>query len=354
MSLLPWPHGDAVSRRRFGLTSVSPCPRDGDTPGRVRSTQTAGTSEWGARLVKIDPRTQNRIYITLAILAAVRLGDHIPLPGLNPPNLGPLDDTAWPSPLPGGGFFTQSLPRSYASIFATGILPYIHASIIILLLSGMIPALRRLREEGSPLLERAIVSLALVIGAIRALSLIRDRDAFLLATGNPLVERPMSFLVVIGVCTGTALLIWAARAITRYGIGNGVVWIFLTEKLGYLIPALGYELPGAFDRWDGGVVSFVLLFAALSGITVLLLRTGKKILLIDRKFEAGPESPEEESLTVILRANSAGVLPILALSVILGFPVVSRAFLSTVFHQGYTTWFVAFTAFRLVMIVALF
>src|SRR5918996_1411240 len=196
------------------------------------------------------PELRARILFTLGTLVVYRLGVHIPAPGIDPDALqrlmaatagtvfGMLDLFS------GGGF-------SRISIFALGIMPYISASIILQLLTVVIPTLERLQKEGeagrrkiTQYTRYATIGLSLVQSAGIAPWL----AGMTVEGGVPIVPNPslgFYLMTMMTLTTGTAFIMWLGEQITERGIGNGISLIIFAGIIARLPSALT-------NTWDAG------------------------------------------------------------------------------------------------------
>src|SRR5918994_7895731 len=174
------------------------------------------------------PDLRKRVLFTLGLLAAYRVGGHVPTPGINPEALALLAEQAKNTMFGLYDMFSgQNL--SQMTIFALGIMPYISASIILQLLTVVWPYLERLSKEGE-LGRRKITQYTrygtIVLAFVQALgiALFLERSTEI-AGGIPLVYEPgWSFraMTVLTLCTGSLFVMWLGEQITERGIGNGM------------------------------------------------------------------------------------------------------------------------------------
>src|SRR6202011_2076395 len=175
------------------------------------------------------PDLRRRILFTLAMLAIYRLGGHIPTPGIDANRLADFFQRNQGNifnfiDLFSGGMFRR------LTIFALGIMPYITASIILQLLTVVVPTLEKLQKEGE-LGRRKItqwtryltVILALVQSAGIAVTLQNSEGGFVLNPGIGFI-----LMTVLSLTTGTAFIMWLGEQITERGIGNGMSLIIFT------------------------------------------------------------------------------------------------------------------------------
>src|SRR6202165_1647150 len=199
------------------------------------------------------PDLRKRILFTLAMLAIYRLGGHIPTPGIDANRLAQFfqqnSGTLWGYiDLFSGGMFRR------LTIFALGIMPYITASIILQLLTVVVPTLEKLQKEGE-LGRRKItqwtryltVILALMQSFGIALTLMKSEGGFVLNPGVGFL-----LMTMLSLTTGTAFIMWLGEQITERGIGNGMSLIIFTGIVVGLPHAMGEIYTNVFvtRQWN--------------------------------------------------------------------------------------------------------
>jgi preprotein translocase subunit SecY len=268
------------------------------------------------------PELRSRILFTLGLLIVYRLGVHIPVPGIDPDALAQLmQQTAGTifgilDLFSGGGF-------SQISIFALGIMPYISASIILQLLTVVIPTLEKLQKEGEAGRKKitqwtryATVGLSIVQGAGIAHWLASNPVEGLV----PVPGFGFYFTTVVTLATGTIFLMWLGEQITERGIGNGISLIIFAG----IVARLPSALSNTWEAWRSGtmpliVVIGLLVFAALvvAGI-VFFERAQRRIPVHYAKRVVGRRVYGGTTQHVPLKINTSGVIPpIFASSIIL-------------------------------------
>src|SRR5277367_5865811 len=175
------------------------------------------------------PDLRKRVLFTLGLLAVYRLGGHIPIPGIN---LVRWDEIF--SRQSGGifGFFDMFAGGNIRrlSVFALGIMPYITASIILQLLTVVVPTLEKLQKEGE-LGRRKITQwtryLTVGLGIAQSFGIAMSLQAM----QDNIVPHPgigFTLLTIISLTTGTAFIMWLGEQITERGVGNGMSLIIFT------------------------------------------------------------------------------------------------------------------------------
>ncbi len=262
------------------------------------------------------PELRRRVLFTAMILAVYRLGSWIPAPGVNSETiqnyfsssgaggtvLGLLD-------LFSGGALSQF------SLFALGIMPYITASIILQLMTVVIPKLGELQKEGEAgyaKITQYTRYLTIVLAAAQATGY-----AFLFRSQGALEAGSGELVLIITTLTaGTALLMWMGELITKRGIGNGISILIFASIL------VGAPL-GIAAWWNGGPMEklFYPLIALGIVAAVVFVQEGQRRIPIQyAKRMVGRRMTAGGSTYLPLRVNMAGVIPIIFAAAILAFP----------------------------------
>lgn len=281
------------------------------------------------------PELRQRIFFTIAIFFVYRVGGHIPVPGVN---AGVL--SAWFNQNAQGGLFgfidmfaAGNLRK--ATIFALGIMPYISASIIIQLLTAVVPALEKLQKEGEA--GRKRITQYTRYGTI-GLSLLQSFGIqiwlkSLVFNGVPVVEPSMGWLftplTMITMTAGTAFIMWLGEQISERGIGNGMSLIIFIGIIAR-IPAdvtLTMEKVGAGDTNLVNIAVTLLVMVVVVAGVVLIQQGQRKIRVQYAKRIVGRKIYGGQSTHIPLRVNTAGVIPIIFAISLLLFPQFIAQFL---------------------------
>ncbi len=287
--------------------------------------QMAANLSWGALGKATDLRS--RIFFTIGLLIVYRLGTYIPVPGIDGTALRQFMDDA------GNGIggmlnmFTGGA-ISRMGIFALGIMPYISASIIIQLMTTMIPALEQLKKEGEQGRKKinqwtryATVGLATLQGYGIAMSI----------QSGGLAHTPGIFFVIACVVTlvgGTMFLMWIGEQITARGIGNGISLIIFTG----IVAEIPAALAQFFSQGRAGVIStpvILLVLAMVVGViafVVFMERALRKIHIQYPRRTVGMKVYDGGSSHLPIKVNPAGVIPAIFASSLLLLPVTISTF----------------------------
>ena len=267
-----------------------------------------------------------RLLFVLGAFVVYRIGAHIPVPGIDPKALSAMFEQQSGSILDMFNMFSGgALMR--LSLFALGIMPYISSSIIMQLMTIVIPAMEQLKKEGesgrrkiSQFTRYATVVLAMFQSIGISIALQNQT-----AGGFPVVIQPgLSFIVVttITLVTGTIFLMWLGEQITERGIGNGISLIIFAGIVSGLPNAIGGTLELARTGEMNGAL-IVVLFALsilVTGIVVFVERGQRRIIINYPKRQQGNKVYGGQSSFLPLKLNMAGVIPPIFASSIILFP----------------------------------
>lgn len=293
-----------------------------------------------SNILKI-PELKRRIIITFLLLAVYRIGVHVPTPGINADALAAFFEQARGTLFGLFDMFTGGALEKF-SVFALGIMPYISASIIMELLSVVIPYIDRLKKEGESGRKKIVqytrygtVLLSLIQSFGIAIGL-RQMEA----AGTPVVtETSWTFIpmTMITLTAGTAFIMWLGEQITERGIGNGISLI--------IFAGIVARLPGAFGNtirlMRTGELQIFLILAILVFMVVVVgfiifMETGQRRLpvqyakrIVGRKVYGG------QSTHLPLKINTAGVIPAIFASSILMFPLTITQFMPKAWMEAY-------------------
>ncbi len=240
-----------------------------------------------------------RILVTVAGMLLFEIGARIPLPGLHFENLLDLLSRG-----------SADLRRS--SIFALGIMPYLSAAALMMLLSGIIPPLRRLREGGFGQ-RRDFDRIIMIVTALTALAQGFGLNQFYKAAGpTMLTVGPTLFQValMLSLAAGSLLAVTLARWITRDGLGNGIALLLVFGHGRQLISWLQLELgqprlpAPRSHHWLGLLVFTILLVIIL----MAWIRARRPLRLIDENGDTLLDAPLRPALTGVLPLINAGAL----------------------------------------------
>ena len=275
------------------------------------------------------PDLRKRLLFTLAMLAVYRLGGHIPTPGINLTRWEEFFSSAAGSIF---GFFDLFAGGNIRrlTIFALGIMPYITASIILQLLTVVVPTLEKLSKEGE-LGRRKITQwtryLTVILSVIQSFGVAGS----LQAAGQGIVISPgfgFIALTIISLTTGTAFIMWLGEQISERGGGNGMSLIIFTGIVVGLPRAIQNLYVNTFitHEWSAlQLIMVLVMMVAVVAFIVLVERGERRIPVQYAKRVVGRRVMGGQSTHMPLKVNAGGVIPVIFASSILAFPATIAA-----------------------------
>ena len=283
------------------------------------------------------PELKKRIIFTCLMLLVYRLGCHIPTPGVDATAMKAYFDQ-----LSGSGnlvgmfnmFSGGSLRRM--SVMALGIMPYITASIILELMSVVVPYIEKLKKEGEQGRKKIIQYTrygTVILSAIQGfgIALMLENKTF---SGVPVVVMgtwEFRLLAVITLTAGTAFLMWLGEQITERGIGNGISLIIFSGIVAQFFPGVFNVLE--YIRIDQLSIFTMIIVIALMifvlGFIVFVERAQRRIPVQYAKRVVGRKMYGGQSTHLPLKINTSGVIPPIFASSILMFPVTIASYMDT-------------------------
>ena len=268
------------------------------------------------------PDLRTRVMFTLGLLAVYRIGAHIPTPGVNTAELQRLFEQASGTALGFLDLFSGG-QLSQLTIFALGIMPYITASIILQLLTVVVPTLEKLQKEGE-LGRRKITQWTRYLTII--LSVAQSIAFSGVVQQSGLAYDPgfaFTAMTVITLTTGTAFVMWLGEQITERGIGNGMSLIIFAGIVVGLPGAIQNLYENVFVTGEWNLIQLVLILVAMVAVVafiVLVERGERRIQVQYARRIVGRRQMGGQSTHLPLKVNSGGVIPVIFASSILSFP----------------------------------
>ena len=265
------------------------------------------------------PDLRRRILITFGILVVFRLVAHVPLPGVNPDALQDLFDRN--ALLGMFDMFSGGAMRNF-SVAAMGVYPYITASIIMTLMTPVIPRLQALAQEGEAGRNRInmithwlVVPLAGLAG-YGQLALLQREGA--VASADALSTAA----IVLAMIAGTMFLVWLGEQITQYGIGNGISIIIFAGIVAGLPEMVGLGFLAGEQGQEWGLVAFIIIGLATTVLIVIFTEAHRRIPVQYAKsvFRSGRMYRQSGSTHIPLRVNTAGMIPLIFAMALVIFP----------------------------------
>jgi preprotein translocase subunit SecY len=302
------------------------------------------------------PDLRKKLLFTLGIMALFRLGAHIPAPGVDTHTLsacvglskssGQSNQALGLINLFSGGALLQ------LSIFALGIMPYITASIILQLLTVVIPRLEALKKEGqagqtkiTQYTRYLTIGLA-ILQSTTMLTLMKNNPGALLGAGcagRDVIYTRIDWIgmavMVITLTAGTTLIMWLGELITDRGIGNGMSLLIFTSITANF-PSSLWSIKQSSTTMDGWPVFFgVLLMGMIMVGAVVFVEQGQRRIPVQyAKRMVGRRMYGGSSTYIPMKVNQAGVIPVIFASSLLQLPLMIANFTNPNAQKGWAHW----------------
>jgi preprotein translocase subunit SecY len=288
------------------------------------------------------PDLRNKILFTLAIIAVYRMGSHLPLPGIQFDKVEELQRQASQGGIYGLiNLFSGGALTNFA-LFALGIMPYITSSIIMQLLTVVIPRLEAYAkegEQGQKKITQLTRYMTVVLALLQSLGIVVTANSGRLfsAGGQPIrdffgtLTAGKTFIVVLTLTAGTALIMWLGELITQRGIGNGMSILIFSSIISRFpgesanIYAAGHLKAAVIGSLGIGIVIAV----------VLVEQAQRRIPVQYAKRVVGRKLYGGSSTYIPLKVNQAGVIPIIFASSLLYLPVLAATIMQ---NEGFKKW----------------
>jgi preprotein translocase subunit SecY len=286
------------------------------------------------------PELKRRVIFTLLMLLVYRLGVHIPTPGINAAILKDFFERYQQTLFGVIDMFTGGAMENF-SVFSLGIMPYISASIILQLLTVVIPHLERLSKEGEA--GRKKITQYTRYGTV-GLSLIQGMGISIGLAQQPnmiYISKPaFVILSMITLTAGTAFIMWLGEQITERGIGNGISLIIFAGIVARMPAAIGNTVQ-LVKTGDMGFLVLLLLLAIMIAViaTIVFVERGQRRIPVQyAKRVVGRRVYGGQSTHLPLKVNTAGVIPPIFASSLIIFPATIAQFLHVPFLTQLTDW----------------
>jgi len=284
------------------------------------------------------PELRRRVLFTAGVLAAYRLGSWIPAPGINQQAIQNYFTGSG-----GGGvlnllnlFSGSALSRF--SLFALGIMPYVTASIILQLLTVVVPTLERLQKEGEAGYAKITQYTRYLTMALAAAQSVGYAILFKRQGALPNVNAGKIVIIVLTLTAGTALLMWMGEMITKRGIGNGISLLIFASILAYA--------PTGISAWVNGGTTERLFFPLVAlgvVVSVVFVQEGQRRIPVQyARRQLGNRQTTGGSTYMPLRVNMAGVIPVIFAAALLALPSTAASFVPS--WNGWVTRYFQFTS----------
>jgi preprotein translocase subunit SecY len=298
------------------------------------------------------PDLRKKLLFTLAIMALFRVGSHIPLPGVDS---AAISQCIGASSTSGNALGLINLFSGNAllqlSVFALGIMPYITASIILQLLTVVIPRLDALKKEGqagqtkiTQYTRYLTVGLA-VLQATGLIATARSNSAYLFGQScqTPIIYPKVdTFGIVVMVSVmvaATSIIMWLAELITDRGVGNGMSLLMFTSIASQL-PSQLWAIKQSTSLGGGWIafISVLLIGFVLVGLVVFIEQGQRRVPVQYAKRMVGRRMYGGSSTYIPIKVNQSGVIPIIFASSLLQLPVLVAQFADPNSTHGWSQW----------------
>jgi preprotein translocase subunit SecY len=285
------------------------------------------------------PELKTRILFTLAMLAVYRVGAHIPTPGINGEALSEFLSKSGAGALMGFFDMFSGGALSRVTIFALGIMPYISASIILQLLTVVIPAIGKLAKEGEAGRKKIVRYTrygTVVISAIQSFGIAAGLESM---QNGAFIQSPgwsFRLLTMLTLTSGTAFIMWLGEQITERGIGNGISLIIFAGIVARFPNAVisTVRLIQAGELSLFFVIALVVMMVAVVGAIIYMERGQRKIPVQYAKRVVGRKVYGGQSTHLPLKINTSGVIPPIFASSIIMFPATVAGFIAIPWVQA--------------------
>jgi preprotein translocase subunit SecY len=270
------------------------------------------------------PDLRKRIFFMLALLAVYRFGGHVPTPGIDGKRLTEFFQQNSGSLF---GFIDMFSGGNFRrlTIFALGIMPYITSSIILQLLTVVVPTLEKLQKEGE-LGRRKITQwtryLTIILAVVQsfgvAIALQKSGGGFVLNPGVGFI-----LMTIITLTAGTTFIMWLGEQITERGIGNGMSLLIFTGIVVGLPRAIDNIYDHVFKVRDWTPIHLIIILTVMVAVVafiVLVERGERRIPVQYAKRIQGRRMMGGQSTHLPLKVNAGGVIPVIFASSLLAFP----------------------------------
>ena len=310
--------------------------------------QLASNLNWGS--IGRATELKKRLWFTVGALIVFRIGAYIPVPGVDPAALAEMFSRQ------AGGiagmldvFSGGSIGRM--SILALSIMPYISASIIMQILTTVVPSLEALKKEGEAgrkKINQYTRYGTVVLAAFQAYGIAVGLESQTASVG-PVVHDPglfFRFVTVVTLVGGTLLLMWIGEQITARGVGNGTSLIIFAG----IVAALPSALVQTLELGRTGALSALFIIAMAIGVVavvavVVFMETAQRRIIVQYpKRQVGNKMYGGEASHLPLKINTSGVIPPIFASSLLLFPATIASFQSPGGEPGIASWLQTYLA----------
>lgn len=306
------------------------------------------------------PELKRKILITLALLFVYRVGVHVPTPGIDGAALESFFAAASGTLFSMFNMFSGgALER--LSIFALGIMPYISASIILELMTVVVPHLEQLKKEGDAGRKKKTQYTrygTVVLSIIQGFGIAVGLESMTSPAGVPIVPYPgwgFRLITIITLTAGTAFIMWLGEQITERGIGNGISLIIFAGIVANM-PSAGGNMIRLLSTGEMGLFSTIILIVLMVAVVAAIIfmeQAQRRIPVHYAKRVVGRKMYGGQTSHLPLKINTAGVIPPIFASSIIMFPTTLAQFgnlpvlqtVAALFNPGTVWYYLLFVGF---------
>lgn len=288
---------------------------------------------------------RKRLYFTIGMIILFRVGGSIPVPGIDRELFSGLIDRfgqigTMMNIISGGAL-------KAASIFAMGITPYVNASIIMQLMTVVLPSLQNLQKEGETgrkKIQQYVRYLTVILGLIQAIAFWYATRS---AASDVLPSVLNAFVVILSFTAGTAVIMWIGEQINEWGIGNGISLLIFAGILSR-VPYMAQGLYQYFQAWAVQynfylaivfAVIAVIAFVAMIVFVTYVSLAERRIPITYAKRMVGRKQYGGQTTYLPLKVNQSGVIPIIFALSLLSLPNMLVSFFFSTADNWFVNWF---------------
>lgn len=280
------------------------------------------------------PELKRKIFITLALLFVYRIGIHVPTPGVNGAALSSFFAAAEGTLFSMFNMFSGGALERF-SIFALGIMPYISASIILELMTVVVPHLAQLKKEGDAGRKKKTQYTrygTVLLSIIQGLGISVGLESMTSPAGVAIVPYPgwaFRLVTIITLTAGTSFIMWLGEQITERGIGNGISLIIFAGIVANMPSAMGntVRLMTTGEMGVFGIIILAVLMVAVIAAIIYMEQAQRRIPVHYAKRVVGRKMYGGQTSHLPLKINTAGVIPPIFASSIIMFPTTIAQFI---------------------------
>ncbi len=299
------------------------------------------------------PDLKRKIFITLALLFVYRIGIHVPTPGVNGAALSSFFASVDGTLFSMFNMFSGGALERF-SIFALGIMPYISASIILELMTVVVPHLAQLKKEGEAGRKKKTQYTrygTVVLSIIQGFGISVGLESMTSPAGVAIVPHPgwgFRLVTIITLTAGTAFIMWLGEQITERGIGNGISLIIFAGIVANMPLAMGntFRLVSTGEMSVFMIIILIVMMVAVVSAIIYMEMAQRRIPVHYAKRVVGRKMYGGQTSHLPLKINTAGVIPPIFASSIIMFPTTLAQFanleilqtIAAMFNPG-TVWY---------------